>query len=252
VGGETDEERAEREERERQEKAKNPDTAQLEQTKEGKEFKETIKSFKEFYAKHNINIPPDFENKASEIYLRNKTEIERQKQLEGYDQILIIPNNLPDTETLHQVTTAGYSATYQSGNFDTGGSFAGAQPVNPTEQGQFRLVLVHNVQEVDNHPTLQKTLGKSVDDLATMTDRSGQKVEGLSLPEYLIFQRYYFDQNQKHLDETKYTWLPKTKMTNGLFPLCHFNLDGGGLRANAFLPSYAFGIRGCRLSRSYL
>lgn len=65
--------------------------------------------------------------------------------------------------------------------------------------------------------TLEKLRqGGGIDYTAVIKDKNVQpkeisiQAEGLSLEEYIIFQRQYFDQNQKHLDESGWAWLLKT------------------------------------------
>jgi hypothetical protein len=62
-----------------------------------------------------------------------------------------------------------------------------------------RLVLVHKTQNLKDRPELKKTL-----------NTKGQDVkldQALTLEDYIIFQRKYFEETGKHLDEDGWTWL---------------------------------------------
>ncbi|KKQ39954.1 MAG: hypothetical protein US57_C0006G0026 [Candidatus Moranbacteria bacterium GW2011_GWC2_37_73] len=76
------------------------------------------------------------------------------------------------------------------------------------------------------------------------------EAEGLSLNEYLIFQRQYFEKNQKHLDEKGYTWLLKTfSASRVVFSFWHS--DDARLRVHATALGASRGDLACRLSRSF-
>lgn len=236
-------------------------------------IQEKIQEWQEFYQKHDLPILNEQEIKK--IFQKNKAEIQKEMETYGYDNILIIPENLPNTEQLHQKMTKEYKETWQSGNFKEGGGFAGAKH---TENQKTRIILCHNDQNIyDNQKANvfeKATLNKNLMQLSGLTEQKIQQkiqnqenipvnfettingktikvqAEGLSLNEYLIFQRQYQEKNQKHLDEAGYTWLLKTfsaarVVSSGWVP------GSGRLTVNADDSADSNGSLSCRLSRSF-
>ena len=234
---------------------------------------EQIKTWQEFYQNHNLPIPNEKEIKNS--WRKNQKEIQKAMETYGYDKILIIPENLPATEELHTQMSQGYTATYQGDNFKNAGSFAGAKH---TETQKTRIILCHNDQNTYENPQAnffaKQTLGKNILQLSGLTEAqlntkiqnqenipvdfetqiNNQKIqiqaEGLSLNEYLILQRQYFQENQKHLDEKGWTWLLKTSSASRIASASWYpGYSRLGVDANDLGTSNDF--LGCRLSRSF-
>ncbi len=148
-----------------------------------------------FYKQNNIDLPANFEDNIKEIWNRNADEIKESIEKNGFDDIILMPENMPLPD-LHSKMTEGYVATWQGSNFADGGSFAGAKSPNADKM---RIVLVHHVQNLKDNRELEKTLNVK-----------GQDVnldEVLSLEDYLVFQRKFFKETGKHLDEVGATWL---------------------------------------------
>ncbi len=154
-----------------------------------------------FYKKTTLDLPPDFEDQMQEIWQNNLEEIEKAIEENGFDDILLIPGGIPLPELNAKMTTS-YSSTYEGPNFQAGGSFAGAKSQNTDKP---RLVLVHKTQNLADRPELKATF-----------NIQGQYVKQdqiLTLEDYLIFQRKYFEETKKHLDEVGWTWLATTSGT---------------------------------------
>jgi len=88
------------------------------------------------------------------------------------------------------------NGNWESDNFKAGGSFAGAVSQNVDKP---RLILVHKTQNLKDRPELKKTLNTKGQDV--------KMDQALTLEDYLIFQRKYFEETGKHLDEDGWTWL---------------------------------------------
>ena len=123
---------------------------------------------KRFY-KDKLNLEID-EAEIKSIWNENYAEIQKEIEKYGYDAILVIPENLPEEETLNQKlietmreTVSGrkekVTATWQGDNFKEGGSFAG---VRNSYAPKYRLVLTHSVQNIEDHPILKATCNKDV------------------------------------------------------------------------------------------
>jgi len=108
--------------------------------------------------------------------------------------MLIIPGNIPLADLAEKMKMeSGY---YLGDNFKNGGNFAGAKSQNAD---RLRVVLVHKTKELTERPELNSTLNIKGKDVKID--------ESMSLEDYLVLQRKYFEETGKHLDETKYTRL---------------------------------------------
>jgi hypothetical protein len=236
-------------------------------------FQKQVKTWLDFYLKHSLPIPNYRELRS--IWRKNHKEIKKEMETYGYDKILIIPENLPATEELHTQMSQGYAATYQGDNFKNAGSFAGAKH---TETQKTRIILCHNDQNTYQNPQAnffaKQTLGKNILQLSGLTEAqlntkiqnqenipvdfetqiNNQKIqiqaEGLSLNEYLILQRQYFQENQKHLDEKGWTWVLKTSSASRVAD-AHWSPGVSQLYVDADDLGCSIGGLGCRLSRSF-
>ncbi|MEI6378568.1 MAG: ATP-binding protein [Candidatus Falkowbacteria bacterium] len=235
-----------------------------------------------FY-RDNLNLVIN-EEKVRNIWKNNYTEIKAEMSKYGYDSILIVPDNLPNATTLNQKLIETMeentgakkkkkvAATWQSDNFKEGGAFAG---VKNSYEPSYRIVLTHGAQNLADHPILKATRGMSIVAATGLANKdhvmqaiadgnelpidceleiNGQKISleasGLSLEEYMIMQRQYFNKNQKHLDEDGWIWL--TKSGSGSRVVRARWLPGGRqLDVHASDPSDSYGTLGLRLSRSF-
>jgi len=153
------------------------------------------------YKKTTLDLPPDFEDQMQEIWQNNLEEIEKAIEENGFDDILLLPGGIPLLE-LNTKMTVGYNPTHEGSNFKAGGSFAGAKSQNTDKP---RLVLVHKTQNLADRPELKATF-----------NIKGQYVKQdqiLTLEDYLVFQRKYFEETGKHLDVAGWTWLATTSGT---------------------------------------
>ena len=158
------------------------------------DFEQKLQEFLAFYQKNNITPPHDFEDTVRDLWEKNQMEIEQAIEQNGFDELLIIPGGFSLTELKDKLTMeSGY---WESSNFKAGNSFAGAKSEDIDKS---RIILVHKNQELTEHPELASTLNIKGQDVKL--DKT------LTLEDYLVFQKKYFEETNKHLDETKYVWL---------------------------------------------
>lgn len=153
-----------------------------------------LQEFVSFYQKTKVDLPSDFEVTICNIWEKNQIKIEKAVKQNGFNEMLIIPGNIPLTELKDKMTMGNGYYAFQ--RFDDGGGFAGAVSQNADK---FRLILVHKTQNLNDRVEFRETLyikGKHV-----------KLDQTLTLEDYLIFQRKYFEETGKHLDEDCYTWL---------------------------------------------
>ncbi|MFZ2149539.1 MAG: AAA family ATPase [Minisyncoccia bacterium] len=196
-----------------------------------------LQEFKDFYKISSIDIPQDFEDNIKEIWENNLDAIQKAIEENGFDEVLLMPENLPLPD-LHSKTTGGYKPTYEGINFTTGGSFVGAKSEKVDKP---RIVLVHKTQNLKDRPELAKTL-----------NIKGQDVNLdhiLTLEDYLVFQRKYFKENGKHLDEDGWTWLATKSGSRLVFS--NWDPDAGELGVYADDLGYQYTNLGARPSRSF-
>ena len=198
-------------------------------------IEQKLNEYISFYKSHGLEIPDDFEEQIREIWNNNLDEIEKEIEAYGFNEILLIPptTDLPDLAEKMKETTY-----YEGNNFREDGSFEKAKSQN---QDKVRLVLTHNAQNLKDHPELAKTL-----------NIRGQDVpldQTLSLEEYLILSKKYFEETGKHLDEYGATWL-STESGSRLVD-SSWSPGNGKRDVNANDFSFRYDSLGFRSSRSY-
>ena len=156
-----------------------------------------LQDFISFYQKTKVDLPPNFEDTIRDIWERNQTKIEQAIEQNGFDNLLIIPAT-PDIGDLSE------KMKMENGYYDYIKSNSNPQnlngiPLTSQNVDKPRLVLVHKTQNLKDRPELKQT-----------QNTKGQDVkmdQALTLEDYLVFQRKYFEETGKHLDEDGWTWL---------------------------------------------
>jgi hypothetical protein len=153
-----------------------------------------LQEFLAFYQKTKLDLPPDFPDIVRDIWERNHAEMERAIEENGFDEVLVLPADIPLPILKEKMKIEnGYS---EGQNFTDGGSFAKAISQNADRP---RIVLVHSTQNLKDREELKKTLNILGSDVNLN--------EVLSLEDYLVFQKSHFEKTGKHLDEDGWTWL---------------------------------------------
>jgi hypothetical protein len=97
-----------------------------------------LQDFISFYQKTNIDLALNFENTIYDIFNRNRAEIEKAIEQNGFDDILIIPGDIPLADLAEKMKMGkGY---FESREFNKGGSFAGTVSQNTDKS---RIILYH-------------------------------------------------------------------------------------------------------------
>ncbi|MBP6911924.1 MAG: hypothetical protein KBB88_01875 [Candidatus Pacebacteria bacterium] len=160
-------------------------------------LEEKLEEYIAFYKKTKLNLPPDFEDSIKEIWENNIDEIQKAIQENGFDDMLLMPEKIPLEELNTKMTERYKNKTWESSDFTEGGSFAGAKSKNVEKT---RIVLVHKVADMKDRPELEETLNIKGEDVNL--DKT------LTLEDYLVFQRKFFEETKKHLDAgNTWTWL---------------------------------------------
>jgi hypothetical protein len=156
-----------------------------------------LQDFVSFYKKTKVDLPPNFKDTIRDLWERNQTEIEQAIEQNGFDEMLIVPAT-PDIGKLSE------KMKMENGYFDYIKSSSTVQilngiPLISQNVDKPRLILVHKTQNLKDRPELEKTLNIKGQDV--------KMDQALTLEDYLVFQRKYFEETGKHLDEYGWTWL---------------------------------------------
>lgn len=156
-----------------------------------------LQEFLSFYQTTHVDIPPDFEDIMRDIWNRNEDEIRKAIEQNGFDDLLLIPptSDIGDLSEKMKMAQGYYDAIQSNTTIQT----LRGIPLTSQNTNKPRILLVHHVQNLKDRPELKKTLnikGKDVN-----------MDHVLTLEDYLIFQRIYFEKTGKYLDEVGWTWL---------------------------------------------
>ena len=200
------------------------------------DLEQKLQDFTTFYQQNNIDLPSNFEDIIHDLWERNQTEIQTAIEQNGFDDLLLIPANLSLPDLADKLKME--NGIYEYSNFTDGGSFTQAQDQHPNQD---RIVLVHHTQNLADRPELASTL-----------NTLGQDVkldQALTLTDYLIFQKKYFEETNQHLDVNGWTWLATKSGARLVGAL--WNPDVGRLLVHAYALSSSDPSLGVRPSRSF-
>jgi flagellar hook-basal body complex protein FliE len=175
-----------------------------------------LQDFISFYQKTNIDLPPDFEDTIHDIWDRNQAEIEQAIEQNGFDDMLIIPGNIPLADLAEKMKMENGYYFYQVKD-----DFSDVVSQNVDQP---RLILVHKTQELDDRPELASTLNIKGQDV--------KLAQTLTLEDYIIFQRKYFEETGKHLDEEKAVWVATRSGARLVYSYWYPDDHGLDVRAN--------------------
>lgn len=250
------------------------------------DIEEAIAEYESLYREAGISVETAFAEQIREIWERNHDSIKETVETFGFDQVLVIPEDLPEAEELNQKMIERMEEDVEVDD-GAGGKKVERQKVNKTNQAtsmfEFkdlkegtRIVLTHTGQEVSENLITAQTMGKSILELTKLSDDEikekiqkreklpmqievddqAYSAEGLTLSEYIILQTIHFRETGKHLEEKKWTWLPGSVVREGSKKAGRVAyslwLPGErGLDVGSNSPSVSRSDGGCRLSRSF-
>ena len=206
-----------------------------------------LQEFTSFYQKTNIDLPPDFEDTIHDIWDRNQTEIEQSIEQNGFDDMLIIPGNIPLPDLAEKMKMEDGYYFYQVKD-----DFSNVVSQNVDMP---RIILFHHT---DSLPEINQKTGLDVH--LNITGADAQKLYQANPENYLstledaiILERKYFEETGKHLSDystNSAQWLPGsmvgTRLVNSVW-----NPDDHGLYVYAHVLTHRHGILGVRPSRCF-
>jgi len=151
--------------------------------------------FFSFYQETNIDLPPDFANTIRDIWKKNQTEIERAIEQNGFDDMLIIPptTDIGDLSKKMRMSKNYHDLINPRGLAVSWPETLADIPFVSQNTDKPRLILVHKTQNFKDRPELQQTIDTKAEDV--------KMDQALTLEDYLIFQRKYFEETGKHLED---------------------------------------------------
>ncbi len=167
-----------------------------------------LKDFLSFYQKTKIDLAPDFEDTIYDIWERNQTEIEQAIEQNGFDDMLIIPGNIPLADLAEKMKMEkGYYFYQVKEDFSD---------VKSQKTDKPRVILFHHL---DSLPEIAQKTGLDIH--LNITGAEAQKLYQANPDNYLstledaiILERKYFEETKKHLsdwNQKSAQWLPGSK-----------------------------------------
>jgi|GEM_PF-2158666 len=208
------------------------------------------KEFLDLYKKTGLELPPDFEESIADIWNRNSAEIQEAIEQNGFDDILLVPGNIPLSELADKMKME--NGNWESSNFKAGGGFTGAVSGNVNNH---RIILVHKTEtllEINKKNGLDVHLNITGGDAERLykADPTGFIS---TLEDFFVLERKYFEDTGKHLSDWNKKsahWLPGTK-SGARLVYAGWDPSDGELSVYAYALGYRFEILGVRPSRSF-
>jgi len=180
-------------------------------------LEQKLKEFSDFYQKTNLDLPTDFEDTIYELWEKHQTVIEQSIEQNGFDDILLIPGNIPLPELVEKMKMEnGYFFYRVKEDFSD---------VTSQHVDKPRIILYHKTETLSE--ISQKT---GLDVHLNITGTDAQKLYQAhpanylgTLEDTLILERKYLEDTRKHLsDYTKKSaqWLPGSKAGARLVDSC--------------------------------
>jgi hypothetical protein len=223
---------------------------------EGREIKfelqEQLKYWKDFYKDENvnwINLPDNIK-----ITEAQQKEMERLITKLGFDEMIIIPENLSATpDNREELNTLMADETNQNEHFKANGGFAGFE----NKSNKLTIILTKDVLELDHDQFFRETLGLTRDELEApggILAKLG--VGGLGIDAYEVLRKKIYKKTGNKLDERGATWLPGSETTSGCVPYAKsYPGDGDKLSFAAPGPDrldrWKLTSLGCRMAVSF-
>ncbi len=213
------------------------------------DFEKKLVQTLKFYKEHGIAMPADFAEQMKDVWEENRDEMQKQIEEFGFDEVLIIPANLKLTDAFDKELTKNYKKKDGSVGEPTYWGEKKEDIVSDSRSSKDRIILVHKNKARDLKeatgilPILRETLGKKGGEF--------KPEEGMTIEEYFVFQRAYFEETGEHLDGGEgITWLPGSRVGSRVVH-ADFNPDFGRVSVLAGGPDFSFPHIGCRPSRCF-
>jgi hypothetical protein len=160
------------------------------------DFEAKLQEFISFYQKTSLDLPADFEDIARDLWDRNQAEIEQEMEQKGFDDMLIIPSNVPLADLAEKMKMdSGY---WLGDNFKNGGNFTGVVSPNVDKP---RIILYHKktLPEVQAETGLDVHLNITAGDALKLFGANPN--EHMTLADFIIMESKNFSESPIHLSD---------------------------------------------------
>ena len=167
-----------------------------------------LQDFLSFYQTTKLDLPPDFEDAIRDVWERNQTEIEQAIEQNGFDDMLIIPGNIPLADLAEKMKMEKGYYFYQVKE-----DFSDVKSQNTDKP---RIILFHRA---DSLPEIAKKTGLDIH--LNITGTEAKKLYEANPENYLatledaiVLERKYFEDTGKHLSDwnnKSAQWLPGSR-----------------------------------------
>lgn len=164
-----------------------------------------LQDFLSFYQTTNIDLPPDFEDNVRDIWERNHDQMAEAIEQNGFDEMLIIPGNIPLPDLAEKMKMENGYYFYQVKE-----DFSNVKSQNVDKS---RIILFHHA---DSLPEIAQKTGLDIH--LNITGAEAQKLYKLNpdhclstLEDAIVLERKYFEETGKHLsdwNQKSAQWLP--------------------------------------------
>jgi len=164
-----------------------------------------LQDFLSFYQTTKVDLPPDFEDAIRDIWERNQTEMEQAIEQNGFDDMLIIPGNIPLADLAEKMKMESGYYFYQIKK-----DFSDVKSQNTDKP---RIILFHHS---DSLPEIAEKTGLDIH--LNITGAEALKLYEANPLNYLatledaiVLERKYFEDTGKHMSDYKKKstqWLP--------------------------------------------
>ena len=217
------------------------------------DLEQALERFMDLYQSRKVKLAKDFATHLREIWKRKRNQIEQTARRLHYDAVAVIPGGVKLPE-FHRQMTQGYDPTWESANFQEGGSWAGIKSFQVETD---RIILFHDCLELDVHPLTKQLLGQNLFQItglseAELTQRIAQgkpfkgqiqvdgklqTFDGFAPEDWLAINAERVKRTKQHLDSETCSWLIRSccgRRVPGLL------WNGDRLYAHALEPGYRY------------
>jgi len=218
------------------------------------DLEQALERFMDLYQSRKVKLAKDFATHLREIWKRKRNQIEQTARRLHYDAVAVIPGGVK-LPKFHEQMTQDYNPTWESANFQEGGSWAG---IKSFQVKRDRVILFYDCLELIDHSLAKQLLGQSLVQVSGLSeaeltqriargkpfkgqirvDNELQTFDGLAVEDWLAIHAEIYSRTKSHFGATTYSWLIRSYCGRRVpGPYCHV----GGLGADAFVPGFRLG-----------
>jgi len=211
------------------------------------DLEQKLQEFTDFYEKTKLDLPPDFEDTIKDIWENNQTEIQEAIEQNGFDDLLVIPGNIPLVDLAEKMKMGKGYYFYQVKE-----DFSDVKSQNVDKP---RIILFHHtdtLSEIAKKTGLDIHLNITGEDAKKLYKANPNKHLS-TIEDAIVLERKYFEDTKKHLSDwnnKSAQWLPGS-MAGTRLVYSSWNPDNDKLHVHAHDLDSQDDNLGVRPSRSF-